>query len=303
MQTIGSLLRHPTHEITRIIIELSTANSSHAVPGTIRILTPEQPRQATALIGGAPDATSLVIDSAPVWGFEALKTGFLHSASTIQPPSCNSPVISTADRISALHPSSSHAKRLIIRNSTRPYPPIRLLAQRWEDERSAFAPPLAGEAFASTFGHYQPNEMSAVFGSPKQLALRRKSLPFDAGADPDIHEQNTACNSSSVIGLIENTHLLGAPRAASHSVIGTSHWSTTTPSNGELQAIPWHHPYPNQIGVVHRPSPSVSLTHCLFDANCPARDLCMTPQCPCSELWSMRNPNLYLSSNGLYPFN
>ena len=303
VQTIGSLLRHPTHEITRIIIELSTANSSQAVPGTIRFLTPGQPRQATALIGGASDATSLVIDSAPFWGLEALKTAFLHSTSTVQPPSGNSPVISTADRISASHPSSSHAKRLIIRNSTRPYPPIQLLAQRWEDERSAFAPPLAGEAFASNSGHYQPNEMIAVFGSSKQLALRRKSLPFDAGVDPDIYEQNTACNPSSVIGLIENTHLLGAPRAASHSVIATSHWSTTTQSNGELQAFPWHHPYPNQIGVVHRPSPSVSLTHYLFDINCPASAPCMTPQCSCSALWNMRNSNLYLPSNSLYPFN
>lgn len=303
VQTIGSLLRHPTHEITRIIIELSTANSSQAVPGTIRFLTPGQPRQATALIGGASDATSVVINSAPFWGFEALKTAFLHSTSTVQPPSGNSPVISTAERIPGLHPSSSHAKRLVIRNSARPYPPIQLLAQRWEDEPSVFAPPIAGEAFASTSGPHQPNEMTGVFENSRQLALRRKSLSSNASADPDIYEQNTACNPRSVIGLIEDAHLLGAPRAASHSVISTSHWSTTTQSNGELQAFPWHHPYPNQIGVVHRPSPSVSLTHYLFGANYPARASCMTPQCPCSAQWNMRNSNLCLASNSFYPFN
>ena len=303
VQTTGSLLRHPTREITRIIIELSTANSPQAVPGTVRLLIPDQPRQATALIGGASDATSLVIDSAPFGESEAFKMAFLDSYSTAQLSSGGEPVISTADQISALDPSSSHANRPILPNSIHPYPPIQLLAQRWEGEPSVFAPPPAGEALASTSGRHQSNEMSAIFESSKQLALRRKSLPFDAGADRHIYEQNTACNPSSVIGLMENTYLLDAPRAAGHSVIATSHWSTTTQSNGGLQVFPCHHPYPNQISVVHRPSPSVSFTHCLFAANCPAGALCMTPQCPCAAPWNMRNPNICPTSNSLYPFN
>lgn len=242
MQTIGGLLRHPTHEVTRIIIELSTAKSSQAVPGTIKLLIPAQPRRATALTGGASDGNSLVIDLGPIRSSEALKTASKTSSkeptSTVQPPSGNSPV----DRISALHPSSSHAKRLMLRNSRRPYPPIQLLAQRREGEPSGFATPQQWEDFASTSSHHQSNEMSLISGSSKQLVLRHKPLPFDAGADPGIYEPKTAGNPSSVIGLIENTCLLDAPRAASHGVIATSHWSTPTQSNGELQAFPYHIP-------------------------------------------------------------
>lgn len=237
VQTIGGLLRHPTHEITRIIIELSTAKSSQAVPGTVRLLISDQPRQATALIG---DGTSLVIDSGHFRSPEALKTTSMDINSTIQLYSGNSPLFSTADRISALHPSSSHAKRLILRNSRRPYPPIQLLAQRWEGEPSGFAPSQQWGDFASTSGHHQSNEMSSISRSSKQLALRRKSLPSDTGAGPGIYEQNTAGNPSSMVGLMENTCSLNAPGAASHSVIATSHWGTTTQSNGELQAFPYH---------------------------------------------------------------
>jgi hypothetical protein len=240
VQTIGGLLRHPTHKITRIIIELSTAKSPQALSSTIKLLIPDQPHQATALIGGAADGASLVIDLGSFRSSEALENASIDIASTIQPPSGSSPVFSTADQISALHPSSSHAKRLMLRNSIRPYPHIQLLAQRWGGEPLGFAPPQQWEDFASTSGHHQSNEMRFTSGSSKQLVLRHKSLPFDAGFEPGIYAQNAAGNPSSVIGLIENTCLLEAPRAVNHGVIATSHWSTTTQSNGELQAFPYH---------------------------------------------------------------
>lgn len=226
IQTTGSLLRHPTHEITRIIIGLSTVKASEAVPGIIQLLTPGHHRQVKIPMGGAIfDATSCVIDSAPFWGPEALDT--------IQPRSGSSTVIPTADQASALRPPPSHTKSLMFRNSGRPYPPIQLPAQRWEGEPSAFTPPH-GEGFASTSGRHQSNEMNSGFENSNQLALYRKSFPLNASADSGIDQQTTAGDPSSMIGFVENTCPVAAPRAASHSVIASSHWRTTTASNGEL---------------------------------------------------------------------
>lgn len=212
-----------------------------AVPGTVRILAPAYPRQATISMGGAPDATSFVTDSAPFWTPEDLETTSIDST-IIKPPPGNSRLISTAYPTSALHPSSSHAKRLMLRNSGRPYPPIQLPAQRWEGEPSAFAPQQV-EGFAGTSGHHQSNEMRSIDRGSKQSSLRRESFPFDAGADSGIHEPGMAGNPTSVVGLMDNTCPLGAPRAAGPSVIATSHWSTTTQSNGELQAFPCHNSF------------------------------------------------------------
>jgi hypothetical protein len=208
------------------------------MPGTVRLLAPDHPRQATTSMGGASDDIALVIDSAPFWSSEALEA-VSRGRTTIRPPWGNSPVISTADRPSALRSSSSHTRRIMIRNSRRPYPPIQPLAQRWEVERLAFAP-RQGEGSPSTSGHHQSNEMISVASTSKQLALRRESLPSGAGADSEIYEQDIAGNPSSVIGPIEGACLLDAPRAVGPSVIATSHWSTIPQSNSELQAFPCH---------------------------------------------------------------
>jgi len=205
VQTIGGLLRHPTHEITRIIIELSTAKSTHAVPGTIRFLISDHPRQVKIPMCGAFGATSLVIDSVPLRSPEALNAAPVDSTNTNQPHWGNSPVIPNADRIPALHPPSSHTKRLMLRNSRRPYPPIQLLAQRREGEPSAFAPPRQGEGFTSTSGHHQSNEMDSVVENSYQLALCRKSSPFGASANSGVCQEATAGDISAVIGLVENT--------------------------------------------------------------------------------------------------
>lgn len=232
MQTTGSLLRDPTHEITRIIIGLSTVKASQAVPGTIQLLTPEHHRQVKIPMGWAIfDATSCVINSAPFWGPEALDT--------IQPRSGSSTMIPTTNQASAVRPPPSHTKSLIFRNSRRPYPAIQLPAQSWEGEPSAFTPP-DGEGFAGTSGRHQSNEMNPGFKNSNQLALYRKAFPLNASTDSGIYQQTTAGDPSPMIGFVENTCAVAAPRAASHSVIASSHWRTTTASNGPLEAFPYH---------------------------------------------------------------
>jgi hypothetical protein len=239
-QTRGNLLRHPSCEIIRIIIELSTTQSSQIVPGTVRLLTSDQPRQVKISTGGAFDSTSLVIDPAPIRGPEALNTVLMHTASTVCRHSGCSPVISKADQPSVSHPSYSHTKRLMLRDSGRPYPPIQLLAQGLGGGPSAFAPACKREGFASTPSHRQSNEMNSVVGNSAQLGLCRKSSPSDASTDSGIYQQAMADNLDAVIGFIVNTHPLAAPQASSHSVIASSHWSTTIQSNSELQAFPYH---------------------------------------------------------------
>lgn len=237
VQTTGSLLRHPTHEITRIIIDLSTVKSSRVVPGTIQLLTPEHHRQVKIPMGEAIfDATSCVIDPSPFRGPEALDAA-IASNSTIQPSSGSSPVISKAEQALALQSSSSHTRRLMFRNSRRPYPPIQLLAQRWEAEPSGFALPRYRGDFASTSGRHQSNGINLGFEGSNQLALCRT---LGASTDSGIYQRATADDLSSVIGFLENTCSVVAPRAASPSVIAFSHWSPTTQSNGELKAFPCH---------------------------------------------------------------
>ena len=187
--------------------------------------------------GAILDGTACVIDPALFRGPEALNTPFMASTSRIQPRSGGSPVISIADQASALQPSSSHTKRLLLRNSRRPYPPIQLLAQRWEGDPSTFSPPGPGEGFS---GHHQSNEMNSGFEDSNQLALCPTSFPLDAGADSGIYQQATAGDLGSVIGFVENPCPVVAPRPASHSVIAASHWSPTTQPNGELEAFPCH---------------------------------------------------------------
>ena len=238
---MSSLLRHPTYAITRIIIELSTAKSSQVVPGTVRLLARDHPRQVRAF-----DATSLVIDSSAhlaLQGPGGLNTGFMESNSTIQPHSGHSPEAPKADRTSALLRSPSHTKRLMLRNSGRPYPPIQS-AQRWDGEPLVFAPPRRGKGFTGAAAHHQSNQMNPVAEYSNHLALRRNTFPSDAIVDPGIgiyqRVAAAAGDLSSVIGLEEILCPLAAPRAASHNAIASSHWSTTTRSNGELQAFPRH---------------------------------------------------------------
>ena len=239
-QTRGSLLRHPSCAIIRIIIELSMAKSSQIVPGTVRLLTSDQPRQVKLSTGGAFDATSLVIDPAPIRSPEALNTMFMHSASTVFRHSGCSPVISKADRPFVSHPSYSHTKRLIYRDYGRPYPPIQLLAQRLGGGPSAFAPACKREGLASTPSHHQSNEMNSMVENSAKIGLCLKSAPSDASADSGIYQQAMEGNLGAVIGFVVNTHPLATPQASSHSGIASSHWSTTIQSNSELQAFPYH---------------------------------------------------------------
>jgi hypothetical protein len=273
MQTMASLLRHPTHETTRIIIALSTAKFSEAVPGAIRFVTTDHLE-----VGGAVDATSLVIDPTPVRGPGTLNTAFMSTSGAIQPLSGNLPVIPKTDRTSALRRSSSHSKRLTLRDSRRPYPPIQLQAQWWEG--SGIASTRQGGGFTNTSGHHRSNEMDAVVEDSNQLTLRHMHKPFlvDTRADSGIYQQATAGDPSSVTGLVEDIRQLAAHQAARHNVIASSYWSTTTQSNGELQAFPCHVsslPQSNQCGSSTITFPSIQTAPSFFHSPCqsPTYDL------------------------------